>query len=81
MVGSAIEGAAAACHDRVIMDLTNLTASPKLQKFLVRVATQCSEAGLELRLVGGADVAKLLQQLVETAEIPVVDTVEAAKAA
>jgi two-component system cell cycle response regulator len=81
MVGTAIEGAAAACHDRVIMDLTNLTASPKLQKFLVRVATQCSEAGLELRLVGGADVAKLLKQLVETAEIPVVDTVEAAKAA
>jgi DNA-binding response OmpR family regulator len=81
MVGSAIEEAAAACHDRVIMDLGNLVPSPKLQKFLVRVATQCSEVGLELRLVGGAEVAKLLKQLVETAEIPVVATVEAAKAA
>lgn len=81
MTGTAIQDAAAACHDRVIFDLSELTASPKLQKFLVRVATQCTEVGLEVRIVGSAEVAKLLKQLVETAEIPVVDTVEAAKAA
>jgi two-component system cell cycle response regulator len=81
MVGSAIQEAAAACHDRIILDLGGITASPKLQKFLVRVSTQSSEAGLEVRVVGGPDVAKLLKQLVETAEIPVVDSVEAAKAA
>jgi DNA-binding response OmpR family regulator len=81
LAGEAVQEAAAACHDRVILDLTNLPPSPKLQKFLVRIGTQCTEAGLELRVVGGAEVAKMLKQLVETAEIVVVDSVEAAKAA
>jgi two-component system cell cycle response regulator len=81
MVNDALQEAAAACHDRVILDLSNVTAGPKLQKFLVRVTTQCTEVGLELWIVAGADVAKLLKQLVETAEIPVVGTVEAARAA
>jgi two-component system, cell cycle response regulator len=77
----AAQEAAAACHDRLIIDLCNLSPSPKLQKFLVRVTAQCTEAGLELRVVGGAEMAKLLKQLVETAEIPVVESVEAARAA
>jgi len=81
MMTDAIQEAAAACHDRVILDLSNLSASQKLQKFLVRVTSQCTEVGLELRIVAGAEVAKLLKQLVETAEIPVAETVEAARAA
>lgn len=81
MINDAIQEAAAACHDRVILDLSNLSVSPKLQKALVRISSQCSEAGLELRIVGGAEVAKLLKQLVETAEIPIAETVEAARAA
>jgi two-component system cell cycle response regulator len=81
MTSTAIQDAAAACHDKVILDLATMPASPRLQKWLVRVATQCSEVGLEVRIVAGADVAKLLKQLVETAEIPVVESVEAAKAA
>lgn len=81
MTGTAIQEAAAACHDRVIFDLAALTPSPKLQKWLVRVSTQCNEVGLEVRVVAGPEVAKLLKQLVETAEIPVLESVEAAKAA
>jgi CheY-like chemotaxis protein len=81
MAVTAIQDAAAACHDRVILNLANLPPSPKLQKFLVKFGTQCAEVGLEVRIVAGPEVAKLLKQLVETAEIPVVDTVEAAKAA
>jgi len=81
MTTNAVQEAAAACHDKVIFDLSEMTASPKLQKYLVRVATQCSEVGMSVRIVGGAEVAKLLKQLVETAEIPVLDSVEAAKAA
>jgi DNA-binding response OmpR family regulator len=77
----AAQEAAAACHDRLILDLCNLSPGPKLQKFLVRVTAQCHEVGLELRVVGGAEMAKLLKQLVETAEIPVVESVEAARAA
>jgi DNA-binding response OmpR family regulator len=81
MLTEAIQEAAAACHDRVILDLSNLSASTKLQKFLVRVTKECTDAGLELRVVAGAEVAKLLKQLVETAEVPVAETVEAARAA
>ncbi|HKP56419.1 MAG TPA: response regulator [Polyangiales bacterium] len=77
----AAQEAAAACHDRLIIDLCNMSPGPKLQKFLVRVTAQCTEVGLELRVVGGAEMAKLLKQLVETAEIPVVESVEAARAA
>jgi two-component system, cell cycle response regulator len=81
MANEAAQSAAAACHDRLILDLSNLSASPKLQKFLVRLTAQCTEVGLELRVVAGPEVAKLLKQLVETAEIPVAETVEAARAA
>jgi two-component system, cell cycle response regulator len=81
MAGTAIQEAAAACHDRIILNLTNLQASPKLQKFLVKFGAQCGEVGIELRIVAGPEVAKLLKQLVETAEIPVVASIEAAKAA
>jgi two-component system cell cycle response regulator len=81
MVIEAVLEAAAACHDRVILDLGNLSASPRLQKFIVRIKAQCTEAGLDLRIVAGAEVAKLLKQLVETAEIPVVETLAAARAA
>jgi DNA-binding response OmpR family regulator len=81
MAIEAAQEAAAACHDRLILDLSNVAASQKLQKFLVRITAQCSEVGLELRVVAGPEVAKLLKQLVETADIPVVETVEAARAA
>lgn len=81
MTATAIQDAAAACHDRVILDLESFPPSPKLQKFLIRFGAQCSEAGLEIRVVAGPEVAKLLKQLVETAEMPVVDSVAAAKAA
>jgi two-component system cell cycle response regulator len=81
MTSTAIQDAAAACHDRVILDLGEFPPSPKLQKFLIRFGAQCSEAGLEIRVVAGPEVAKLLKQLVETAEMPVVASVEAAKAA
>lgn len=81
MTSDAMQAAAAAAHDRVILDLGNMPPGPKLQKYLVRVSAQCTELALELRVVGSPEVAKLLKQLVETAEIPVVDSVEAAKAA
>jgi two-component system cell cycle response regulator len=77
----AAKEAAAACHDRLILDLAAFQPSPKLQKLLVRLASQCEEIGVGLRVVGGQDMAKLLKQLVETAAIPVSDNVDAAKAA
>lgn len=81
MAAEAVLEAAAACHDRLIIDLTNLVPGLRVQKLVVRVTALCSEAGLELRLVGTPEMAKLLKQLVETAEIPIADSVDAAKAA
>jgi two-component system, cell cycle response regulator len=81
MAIEAASQAAAACHDRLIVDASQITPSPAVAKFFLRVRTQCTEVGIELRVVGGAEVIKLLKQLVETADIPVVDSIEAAKAA
>lgn len=81
MTLDAAQSAAAACHDRLILDLANLPPSLRMQKLLIRLGAQCSEVGLELRVVGGPEVAKLLKQLVETASIPVAESVDAAKAA
>lgn len=77
----ATQAGAAACHDCMILNLTGYPPSSKLQKLLVRLAAHCSEIGIELRVVGGADLAKLLKQLVETASIPVSENLDAAKAA
>lgn len=77
----AAQSMAAACHDRFILDLAAVPAVPALQRLLVRLQAQCKELGLELRLVGGPELTKLLKQLIETASIPVVDSLDAAKAA
>jgi two-component system, cell cycle response regulator len=81
MATDAASQAAAACHDRLIVNASQITPSPALAKFFLRLRTQCTDVGIELRVVGGPDVVKLLKQLVETADIPVADSVEAAKAA
>jgi two-component system, cell cycle response regulator len=81
MATDAASQAAAACHDRLIVNASQITPSPALAKFFLRLRTQCTDVGIELRVVGGPEVVKLLKQLVETADIPVADSVEAAKAA
>jgi two-component system cell cycle response regulator len=81
MAIDAASQAAAACHDRLIVNAAQITASPALVKFVLRLRAQCTDVGIELRVVGGPDVVKVLKQLVETADISVVDSIEAAKAA
>lgn len=81
MAIDAASQAAAACHDRLIVNASQIAPSPALAKFFLRLRAQCTDVGIELRVVGGAEVVKLLKQLVETADIPVVDSIEAAKAA
>lgn len=81
MILDASQVAAAACYENLILDLSAMPASSRAQKLLLRVANHCKEIGLPLRVVAGPDLAKLLKQLIETATIPVVDSVDAAKAA
>jgi DNA-binding response OmpR family regulator len=73
--------AAAACHDRLIVNATQIPVSPTLTKFFLRLQTHCAEIGISLKVVGSPELAKLLQQLVETAQIQVLESVDAAKAA
>lgn len=76
----ALDDAAAACYEDVILDLEEIPASARLQKMLVRLAERSGEVGLELRVVGTDELDKLLKQLVETASIGVFPTVEEAQA-
>lgn len=77
----ALEEAAAACYEDVILDLEQVPASQRLQKMLVRIAERSGEVGLTLRVVGGPEVDKLMKQLVETASIAVFSSVDEAKSA
>lgn len=81
MATDAASQVAAACHDRLIVNASQITPSPALAKFFIRLRAQCTDVGIELRVVGGPEVVKLLKQLVETADIPVAASVEDAKAA
>ncbi|MDD9942511.1 MAG: response regulator [Myxococcales bacterium] len=77
----ALDDAAAACYEDVIMDLDEIPASQKLQKMLVKLAERSEEVGLTLRVVANDEVDKLLKQLVETANIAVFPTLGEAQAA
>lgn len=78
---TAIEEAAAACFEDVILDLERIPPSQRTQKLLVRLAERSAELGISLRVVGGQELGKLMKQLVETASLGIYGSVDEAKAA
>ena len=48
---------------------------------VLQLSERTRKVGLEIRLVGSAEVSTNLKQLVETSDLPVFKTVEEAKAA
>lgn len=78
---TALEEAASACFEDVILDLEQVHPSQRAQKFLVKVAERSAELGIALRVVGSPELAKLMKQLVETASLGVYASVDEAKAA
>jgi two-component system cell cycle response regulator len=77
-----IETVAAACFDDFILDVSAMPRDPQRTAQLVTaVESQGKKFGMELRLVGPEDVAKLLKTFAETSGMAVFTSVEAARAA
>jgi len=82
LVTKAVEELAAACYAEVIVDISKVPLLPeKTGRMVMQLAERTKKVGLEIRLVGTAEVQTNLKQLVETADLPVYPTVAEAKAA
>jgi DNA-binding response OmpR family regulator/anti-anti-sigma regulatory factor len=82
LVTKAVEELAAACYAEVIVDISQVPLLPeKTGRMVMQLAERTKKVGLEIRLVGKAEVQTNLKQLVETADLPVYPTVAEAKAA
>ena len=82
LVAKAVEEIAAACFAEVIVDISQIPLLPeKTGRMVLQLSERTRKVGLEIRLVGPAEVSNNLKQLVETSDLPVFKTVEEAKAA
>ncbi|MBM4779024.1 MAG: hypothetical protein GQE15_15065 [Archangiaceae bacterium] len=77
-----IEKIAAACHDQVIIDLTNSPLKPdRTPRLVIDMKKEAQKRGIELKLVAGADHSALLKKFDETAKMTVCNSVTEARAA
>jgi DNA-binding response OmpR family regulator len=82
LVSKAVEEIAAACFAEVIVDISQIPLLPeKTGRMVLQLSERTRKVGLEIRLVGSAEVSHNLKQLVETSDLPVFPTVAEAKAA
>jgi DNA-binding response OmpR family regulator len=82
LVSKAVEEIAAACFAEVIVDISQIPLLPeKTGRMVLQLSERTRKVGLEIRLVGSAEVSNNLKQLVETSDLPVFKTVDEAKAA
>jgi two-component system cell cycle response regulator len=82
LVSKAVEAIAAACFAEVIVDISQIPLLPeKTGRMVLQLSERTRKVGLEIRLVGPAELANNLKQLIETSDLPVFKTVEEAKAA
>jgi DNA-binding response OmpR family regulator len=71
LIKAEMEKIAAACHDEVIVDLSELPMrSDKTPRFVVDIAKQTALMGLTLSIVGPAELRKMLTDFTDTAAIP-----------
>jgi DNA-binding response OmpR family regulator len=77
-----IETVAAACFDEFIVDVSAMPRDPqRTAQLITTVDANGKKFGMQLRLVGPDDVAKLLKSFAETSDMAVFNSVEAARAA
>ena len=80
LFGEALKKAASACYDEVIIDLSQAPArQEKLPRMLLEFAEASKQTGIEIKLVGNADVKKILSAFTETRAIPLFQTVQEAR--
>jgi DNA-binding response OmpR family regulator len=77
----ALEKVAAACYDEIVLDVgTPPIEGDRLPKFVLAVAEKSKEFGMQLSLVGPADVRKVLGGYTETKDLKIYGTVQEARA-
>jgi two-component system cell cycle response regulator len=77
-----LEKIAAACYDEAIIDLSAVPARPeRIPRMVVEISQRAQAVGLGMRLVGNAELKKILQSFADTSSVPVSSTVAEAKAA
>ncbi len=75
-----LEGIAAACFSDVILDLTALPPRPSLlPRMVIGLDEKTKKMGLTLRLVGDAELRKVLKSFTDTAAVPFSHTVAEAQ--
>jgi DNA-binding response OmpR family regulator len=80
-LSESLEEVAAACFAEAVVDISATPIAPeKTARLVVHLVERCRKVGVELRLVGGTDVAKSLKQLADTADVKVFPTVAEAQA-
>jgi DNA-binding response OmpR family regulator len=77
-----MEKVAAACYDDVVVDCEKMPMRPdKTPRFVIELQKQVARVGLTLRIVGPAELGKLLANITETANVACFPTVGDAQAA
>jgi CheY-like chemotaxis protein len=77
-----LEEIAAACFAEVIVDISATPLVPeKTARLVLHLIERCRKVGVELHLVGGAEVATNLKQLADTAQLRVFPSIAEAKTA
>jgi two-component system cell cycle response regulator len=77
-----LEKIAAACYDEAIIDLSAVPARPeRIPRMVVEISQRAQAVGLGMRLVGNAELKKILQTFADTSSVPVAASVAEAKAA
>jgi CheY-like chemotaxis protein len=80
LLTEAIEEIAAACFAEVVIDISGTPNVPeKTARLVLHLMDRCRKVGVELRLVGGAEVARTLKQLADTADLRVFSSVAQAQ--
>jgi DNA-binding response OmpR family regulator len=68
---SELEKVAAACHDEVIVDLTQAPLrADKMTRYLIDLRKQVVRVGIGLRVVGTPELRKLTKEFTDTSDIP-----------
>jgi len=76
----ATEKLAAACFDEAILDLRSLPLrADRTIRLLIESDKEARKFGVQLRLVGNAEVQALLARVTETAELPLFDSLDRAR--
>ncbi len=80
LFGEALKKAASACYEEVIIDLSQAPArQEKLPRMLLEFAQASKQNGIEIKLVGNAEVKKVLSAFTETRALPLFQTVQEAR--